>query len=198
MLLQTSYRLFSPIYDLFVHAATKNARQRSLSKLPQDGRLQVLISGAGTGLDIPYLSHNHAYTALDVTRAMLSRAQPKIGGRDMALVQGDSMCLPFADESFDVVVLHLILAVVPDSRRCLQEAARVLRPGGSILVFDKFLHRGERAWLRRGLGVLTSRFITRMNVIFEDVLEALPRLRVESDEAALAGGWFRLIELRKQ
>lgn len=197
MLLQQSYRLFSPIYDLFVRAATQSVRMRSLSRLPQDGRLKILISGAGTGLDFPHLSHNHEYMALDVTRAMLSRAVPKIGERNIVLVQGDSMQLPFADASFDVVVLHLILAVVPDSQRCLKEASRVLKPGGQILLLDKFLRRGERAWFRRLLGLFTSGVITRMNVIFEEVLDTTTELQLVSDRPALAGGWFRLIELRK-
>ena len=116
----------------------------------------------------------------------------------MDWVRGDSMSLPFANESFDCVVLHLILAVVPESERCLAEAVRVLKPGGNILVFDKFLQRGQQAWLRRGLNFFTAKVATRMNVIFEDVLESVNGLSVVSDEPALAGGWFRLIELRKK
>lgn len=108
------------------------------------------------------------------------------------------MALPFADESFDFVVLHLIVAVVPYSERCLAEAARVLKPGGRILIFDKFLHAGERAWLRRGLTPVIAKLATRMDVVFEEVLAATKDLSVVSDVPALAGGWFRLIELQKK
>lgn len=197
MSLQFSYRFISPFYDLFVARATAGSRQRSLSRLPQMGTSRVLLSGAGTGLDFPFLNPEHEYTALDLTHSMLKRSTGKAGNLRMQWTQGDSMALPFADASFDFVVLHLIVAVVPDAERCLAEAARVVKPGGQILVFDKFLHRGQRAWLRRALSLITSRFVTRLNVVFEDVLARVPKLKIISDEKVLAGGWFRLIVLSK-
>lgn len=198
MSLQTSYRFIAPFYDAFLARATAGARQRSLSRLPQHGNARVLVSGAGTGLDFPFLPSGHDYTALDLTAAMLARSHGRARNLQMQWVQGDSMVLPFADEHFDYVVLHLIVAVVPHPERCLAEAARVLKAGGRILIFDKFLHRGERAWLRRSLNVVVEQFATRLNVVFEDVLEHTPGLSVVADEPVLAGGWFRLIELLKK
>ena len=198
MSLKTSYRFIAPFYDIFLGRATHNARQRSLSRLPQSGNARVLLSGAGTGLDFPFLPPHHEYTALDLTSAMLARSTHRAGGLHMQWVRGDSMALPFTSGSFDYVVLHLIVAVVPQPQRCLAEAARVLKPGGRILLFDKFLRRGERAWLRRGLTPLIGQLATRLDVVFEDVLGKVPGLRVLSDQPALARGWFRLIELQKE
>jgi ubiquinone/menaquinone biosynthesis C-methylase UbiE len=107
------------------------------------------------------------------------------------------MALPFADGHFDHVVLHLITAVVPDPTRCLAEAARVLKPGGTIILFDKFLHQGQSAPVRRLLTPLSRRIATRMDVIFEEVLLAAPELEIISDVPLLAGGWFRGIVLKK-
>lgn len=197
MSLQTSYRIIAPFYDAIVAQATAGSRQRSLSRLPQHGTSRVLLSGAGTGLDFPFLNANHDYTALDLTSAMLVRSHSKAHKLKMEWVQGDSMALPFADQSFDYVVLHLIVAVVQHPERCLAEASRVLKPGGRVLIFDKFLQRGERAWLRRGLSVV-AQVATRLNVVFEDVQDKIPGLSVVSNEPALAGGWFRLIELLKR
>ena len=115
----------------------------------------------------------------------------------MNLVQGNSMALPFANECFDHVVLHLILAIVPDGRACLRETARVLKPGGSVLVLDKFLKPGETAPLRRMLNLLSRHLVTRLDVVFEEVLAAAPELKVASDLPVLAGGWFRSIRLTK-
>jgi len=195
--LKTSYRFIAPFYDAFLERATHAARRRSLSRLPQTGMERVLLSGAGTGLDFPFLPPCHEYTALDLTGAMLARAQSRAGDLRMAWVQGDSMALPFAAHSFDCVVLHLIVAVVPQPQRCLAEAARVLKPGGRILLFDKFLRPGQRAILRRCISPLAGQLATRLDVVFEEVLGTVPGLAVQSDEPVLARGWFRLIEIQK-
>ncbi|MBI5658921.1 MAG: methyltransferase domain-containing protein [Nitrosomonadales bacterium] len=199
MSLKTSYRFIAPIYDAVIDSGVAaGIRRRSLAQLPQQGAVRVLLDGAGTGLDFPFLPPCHEYTALDLTGAMLARAKPRMRGLQMRMVLGDSMALPFAAHSFDFVVLHLILAVVPQPQQCLAESARVLRPGGRILLLDKFLRRGQRAWLRRCLSPLAGRLATRLDVVFEDVLENVPELRVLSDQPALARGWFRLIELQKE
>ena len=197
MSLKTSYRFIAPFYDVFLDRVTRSVRQHSLARLPQQGVARVLLSGAGTGLDFPFLPPRHEYTALDLTGAMLAQAKKKAAGLRLQWVRGDSMALPFAPDSFDYVVLHLIMAVVSRPQYCLAETARVLKPGGRILLFDKFLRRGERAWVRRGLTPLMGRLATRLDVVFEEVLEAVPGLRVLTDEPALANGWFRLIELHK-
>jgi len=196
-MLRSSYDLLAPLYDLVVSRVMRAARGRSLRALPQDAPGRVLLSGAGTGLDLPLLLPLHRYTALDFSAGMLRRAVPRGAGLEVDFVLGDSMELPFADASFDHVVLHLIVAVVPQPGLSLAEAARVLKPGGTIILFDKFLHPHQHAWLRRALTPLTRRFATRMDVVFEELLREAPELRVVGDEPALAGGWFRRIVLRK-
>lgn len=113
-------------------------------------------------------------------------------------MQGDAQGLPFADGSFDHAILHLILAVVPDPAACLAETARVLTPGGSVLIFDKFLQPRQRAPLRRLINPLLRRVATRLDVVFEEVLRETPQLVLESDQPALASGWFRLIRLKRR
>lgn len=158
---------------------------------------QVLLAGVGTGLDLPHLPLQHHYIGLDLNRAMLQRALPRIGHIDFQPVQGDAQRLPFADASFDGAVLHLILAVVPEPALCFAEITRILRPGGKVLVFDKFLRRGQPALLRRLANPLVRRVATRLDVVFEDLLAETPELVLEHDQPALAGGWFRMIRLRK-
>ncbi|MDP4030349.1 MAG: class I SAM-dependent methyltransferase [Gallionella sp.] len=196
-LLKRSYNLLAPFYDLVIERSLLKARALSLLGLPKDVPGSVLFSGIGTGLDLPLLPAMHRYTALDFSTAMLSRAKPRGAHLDIDWVLGDSMALPFADAKFDHVVLHLILAVVPHPEKCLGEAARVLKPGGTILVFDKFLRPQQQAWLRRALNPLTRRLATRLDVVFEDVRREVPQLQAVSDRPLFAGGWFRGIVLRK-
>lgn len=172
------------------------ARRRSLDALAeQPGR--VLLAGVGTGLDLPHLPPQHHYVGLDLTHAMLRRSRPRSTHLDFLPVQGDAQCLPFADRSFDGAILHLILAVVPQPAHCLAEIARVVRPGGQVLVFDKFLRPDQPAPLRRLLNPLLRRVATRLDVVFEELQAAAPELRLEHDQPALAGGWFRTIRLRR-
>jgi phosphatidylethanolamine/phosphatidyl-N-methylethanolamine N-methyltransferase len=195
--LRISYSLIAPLYDLVIERPMKAARKQSLQALPAVTAKKVLLSGIGTGLDLPLLPALHHYTALDFNTAMLSRARSRGTGLQVDWVLGDSMALPFTDEHFDHIVLHLITAVVPEPAQCLCEAARVLKPGGTIILFDKFLRSGQSAPLRRMLTPLSRRIATRMDVVFEEVLLATPELEVVSDVSMLAGGWFRGIVLRK-
>ncbi len=196
-MLRASYSLIAPIYDTVIEKTMRKAREKSLSALPCDSAGEVLLSGIGTGLDLPFLPAVHRYTALDFNAAMLSRAKARSTDLQVSWVLGDSMVLPFANAQFDHIVLHLITAVVPEPEQCLSEAARVLKPGGSIILFDKFLRTGQAAPLRRMLTPLSRRIATRMDVVFEEVLLAAPDMRVISDVPMLAGGWFRGIVLRK-
>ncbi|HNM43575.1 class I SAM-dependent methyltransferase [Plasticicumulans sp.] len=197
MSLRTSYTLLAPIYDRMVAAATQAARRASLARLPADAR-QVLLVGAGTGLDFPLLPAGPQYTAIDLTPAMLDRARPRAAARPELAIElrsGDALALDFADASFDAVILHLIVAVVPDATRALAEAARVLNPGGRALLYDKFLRPGQSAPLRRLLSPLLGRIASRTDVVLEHHLP--PTLRVLEDEASLAGGWFRRVLLER-
>jgi phosphatidylethanolamine/phosphatidyl-N-methylethanolamine N-methyltransferase len=194
--LKHSYTLVAPFYDAFLTAATRGARKRSLAALVGGPPRDVLLLGVGTGLDLPHLPAHHRYVGIDLTAAMLVRARPRAAGLHFAPLRGDVQRLPFHNASFDSIVLHLILAVVPQPSLCLAEAARVLKPGGQLLVFDKFLRRGEAGW-KRLLNPLTRHVATRLDVVFEDVLETVGGLDLKSNEGALASGWFRLIRLQK-
>ena len=196
MSLKHSYSLIAPFYDAALAAATRAQRVKSLAALPHDPA-RVLLNGVGTGLDLPHLPRQHCYTGLDLTHGMLRRVAPRATGLDFRCVQGDAQQLPFADCSFDHAILHLILAVVPNPAACLAETARVVASGGSVLIFDKFLLPEQRAPLRQLINPLLRRVATRLDVVFEEVLAGTPQLALESNQPALASGWFRLIRLKR-
>jgi phosphatidylethanolamine/phosphatidyl-N-methylethanolamine N-methyltransferase len=199
MTLRYTYTLFAPIYDAFVAPFTASARRDSLRRLREGPHVDVLLAGVGSGLDLPLLPRGPRYTGLDLTPAMLARARRKAAtlGLDLRLDVGDARRLPYDDATFDAVVLHLILAVTPHPERVLAEAARVLRRGGRVLILDKFLRPGQKAPLRRLVSPLLGLLATRTDVVFEEALAQTRGLELVSDQPALAGGWFRQIELRK-
>lgn len=203
MALKHSYTLLAPIYDYMVSGPLDGYRVKSLSRIKDTKNKKVLINGIGSGLDIPYLANDAIYTGTDITPAMLKRAKQRAESyiKDSALninfQVADSQALPFDDDSFDIVIMHLILAVVPKPALALQEVSRILKPGGSIFIFDKFIKSGQLAIARRLLSIFLRHIATRTDVVFEDVLKTCPQLKLMHDEPALAKGWFRLIELKK-
>ncbi|VAW58158.1 hypothetical protein MNBD_GAMMA11-367 [hydrothermal vent metagenome] len=198
--LKFSYTLLAPIYDSIVSSATQSMRMDSLQRLNNTEPQQVLINGIGTGLDLPFLPTHHKYTATDLTPAMLERCRARINQHslDIELHTADVMHLPFEDQQFDIVLMNLILAVVPDPLKALQETSRVLKPGGKIYIMDKFIKPGQLALSRRLLNIFIRHIATRTDVVFEKLLEQCPQLTLLNDQPTLLSGWFRLIDLQKK
>jgi len=197
--LKHSYTFLAPIYDSLVSGPLDVVRIRSLDRLQDIEGKRVLINGICSGLDLPYLPDNAEYIATDITPAMLNRAIKRAAplSLNIEFQIADSQALPFADDYFDIIVMHLILAVVPNPEKALAEACRVLKLGGKIYIFDKFIRRGQLALVRRFINIFLRHIATRTDVIFEDALQGCDKLRLIKDEPALAAGWFRLIELEK-
>jgi ubiquinone/menaquinone biosynthesis C-methylase UbiE len=176
------------------------ARSKSIGRLRLAPGARVLMIGAGTGLDLEYLPPGVDVTAVDVTPAMLKRLERRAArsGRPVTARVMDARALAFPDASFDGVVLHLILAVMPEPERGLAEACRVLKPGGRIAVFDKFLRDAERPSVkRRLLNAFAKPLFSDMNRRLGPLVAATP-LAVEHDDAAAFGGMYRVATLIKR
>ncbi len=193
-----TYRLWAPIYDWIMRPVYQRARQRSLAVLDLRPGERVLIPGIGTGLDLPLLPEGVIVTGVDLSPAMLDKARAKIGGRDITLLEQDASRLPLPDASQDAAICHLVLSVVPDGAAVLREAWRVLRPGGRVVIFDKFLPPQATLTPRRRLiGRLVRLIGTDVNRRLDDMLGGLEHLRIERDEPSLLDGQYRIVLLRK-
>lgn len=216
MSLLHSYTLLAPLYDGIVARATAGMRRDSLRELDaalaapdrntasthNAAGLTALLPGFGTGLDIDELPRDVHCIGLDLTPAMLARAQRRIQSHaqppQLDLLRGNAMALPCRDASVDIVILHLILAVVPQPLAVLREAQRVVRPGGQVIILDKFLRPGQHAPLRRVMNMVLRHIATRTDVVFEPLLAACTALELISDRPASPHTrWFRRIALRR-
>jgi ubiquinone/menaquinone biosynthesis C-methylase UbiE len=106
--------------------------------LASQARGDTLEVGVGTGRTIPWYPDAVRLSAIELSDAMLriADARAAAAGRQADLRLGDATVLPFADETFDTVTFCLVLCTIPDDRRAVAEAVRVLRPGGRIVAFE--------------------------------------------------------------
>jgi ubiquinone/menaquinone biosynthesis C-methylase UbiE len=111
---------------------------------------RVLEVAVGTGLNLPYYPPGVELTGIDFSPQMLALARRRAGELDLSveLREGDAQRLDLPDGSFDTVVCTYGLCTIPDERQAVTEMARVLRPGGLLLLAD---HIAARSPLLRGL-----------------------------------------------
>lgn len=124
------------LYD--VCEGSQLRRGTAKAKLFDHMQGRVLFVAIGTGVDIRFFPPHHEIFAADISQEMLRRAERRRMHYDgsLELVQADVMNLGFADESFDTVITSCTMCSVPDPVQALRELHRVLRPGGSILMFE--------------------------------------------------------------
>lgn len=115
-----------------------------LDALPERmGRLLDIGTGTGRLLEIAAPRVESAL-GVDASREMLALARARLAERGLAgrcaVRQADMYRLPLADAAFDAVALQMVLHYAEDPAAALAEAARVLKPGGSLLVVDLASH----------------------------------------------------------
>lgn len=193
------YTLYTPVYDLIARYF-KESRKRSIDSLDIKPGAKVLIIGAGTGLDLEFLPMSCEITATDITPSMIDKLikRNKSLKRNVKALVMDGQSLELPDNSFDFVILHLILAVIPDPVACIRESERLLKHGGQVAVFDKFVHKNTKAtFIRRCINVLTNFLFTDITRDFGSIANKTG-LNILSDISADFNGNFRIIKLTKR
>jgi len=111
----------------------------------------VLEVGAGTGLNFPWYHPERVerVEAIEPDSAMLAYARERVKQATVpiSLTRASVETLPFADASFDSVVVTLVFCSVEDSAQGMQEIRRVLKPQGMLFLFEHV--RSQSAWVAR-------------------------------------------------
>lgn len=140
------YQRIAPFYDL-LDLPFETRRYRQLRPLLFQGLSGTLLdAGVGTGRNIPFYPPDSAVTGIDLSPAMLERAERR---RSLSLVpidlrQMDVTSLAFPDASFDAAVATFLFCVLPNERQvaALREMRRVVKPGGTIRLLEYVRPKG--------------------------------------------------------
>jgi phosphatidylethanolamine/phosphatidyl-N-methylethanolamine N-methyltransferase len=139
-MVENAYDRWAPIYDLvFGGVFSKGRRAAILATNNIGGR--VLEVGVGTGISLPQYASNLRIFGTDISEGMLRKAKARVADFRLKNVEGlavmDAEKLEFPDASFDVVMAQYVVTAVPNPEAALDEFARVLRPGGEIILLSR-------------------------------------------------------------
>jgi phosphatidylethanolamine/phosphatidyl-N-methylethanolamine N-methyltransferase len=146
-----AYARWAPVYDLVFGAVFERGRHAAVAAAERIGG-RILEVGIGTGISLPDYSPHNRLCGVDISEPMLRKAKERVAELGLGNVEGlwvmDAEHLSFPDDSFDVVVAQYVITTVPEPELTLDEFARVLRPGGEIVLVSRV---GAEAGLRRTL-----------------------------------------------
>lgn len=138
---ESSYARWAPVYDRTFGAVTDVGRRRAVSFI-NNRKGHVLEVGVGTGLSLPHYGPDVRVTGLDFSAEMLAKAQRKVDALDLDgrvdLQRMDARELAFENATFDTIAAMHVLSVVPEPERVMAEIARVLKPGGKVVITNHF------------------------------------------------------------
>jgi ubiquinone/menaquinone biosynthesis C-methylase UbiE len=155
--MEKAYARWAPVYDVlcgpvFVNGRRAAAQAAKFAARDMGGR--ILEIGVGTGLSFDDYDNTTEITGIDVSEPMIERARMRAASGRYPFVKGlavmDAHNLEYDDASFDCVVGQFVITLVEDPERVLSECARVLKPGGQIILVNHlYSERGLAAALER-------------------------------------------------
>ncbi len=165
-----AYGRWAPVYDLVFGPVFRQGRSAAIVAAEKIGG-RILEVGVGTGISLPGYKASSRLTGVDISEPMLDKARARVRRLGLANVDaiqvGDAEALDFPDAAFDVVVAQYVVSAVPNPERALDEFARVVKPGGEIIITTRVgAAGGLRSAIEKGLMPVTSRLGFRTDFPF--------------------------------
>jgi phosphatidylethanolamine/phosphatidyl-N-methylethanolamine N-methyltransferase len=145
--MEKAYARWAPIYDALCGPIFLNGRRAAAQAARQVGG-RILEIGVGTGLSFDDYDDTTEITGIDLSEPMIARARTRAASGRYPYVKGlavmDAHNLRYDDASFDCVVGQFVITLVENPERVLSECARVVRPGGQIILVNHLY--SETGW----------------------------------------------------
>jgi len=139
-MVEQAYDRWAPVYDLVFGGVFSKGRRAAIQATNKIGG-RVLEVGVGTGISLPQYGSHLRIFGTDISEAMLKKAKQRVSELHLKNVEGlavmDAEKLEFPDSSFDVVMAQYVVTAVPNPEVALDEFARVLRPGGELIILTR-------------------------------------------------------------
>jgi phosphatidylethanolamine/phosphatidyl-N-methylethanolamine N-methyltransferase len=194
------YSVLARVYDGFFDWALGPGRRYAVKRLAVVPGDRVLEVGVGTGLSVPVYPRGAHVTGIDISEPMLERARSRVEalGRDDVLLQKmDARSIAYPDGHFDKLLAPYVISVVAEPEVVLREMVRVCRPGGTIIVVNKFQSDFRPlAWVERHLSPLSTWIGFRMDTPVAIVTKTPGMTLVRKEKVNLLGLWT-LLEFRR-
>lgn len=150
---EEAYARWAPVYDMVFGAVFDAGRKAAIKAAEKIGG-RILEFGVGTGIALPLYKRSNRMVGVDISEPMLQKARERVKKEHLRHVEGlvlmDGAHMGFADDSFDVVIAQFVITVVPQPEETLDEMARVLKPGGEIILVNHLgAEDGPRAVFER-------------------------------------------------
>jgi phosphatidylethanolamine/phosphatidyl-N-methylethanolamine N-methyltransferase len=151
--IERAYHRWAPVYDTLCGPIFVNGRRAAARAARQVGG-QILEIGVGTGLSFDDYDATTEITGIDISESMIRRARRRAASGRYPHVKGlavmDAHELRYPEASFDCVVGQFVITLVADPERVLSECARVVKPGGQIILVNHlYSERGLAAAIER-------------------------------------------------
>ncbi len=163
----------------------KRARNKILEHLPKTPGLKLLDVAIGDGVYLDWLPADWSVVGVDISTAQLSACQKRVKGREVKLVMGEAEDLPFADHHFDAALSIGGFNYFSDPEKSLREMARVVKPGGKIVVADEVPDLTDWLFLRKLGLVRLERWIVSKGMSLGDEFTAIVQKHRDLDVAAI-------------
>ena len=199
-----TYGRWAPVYDLVFGTLFERARHVAVAATNRVGG-RVLDVGVGTGMCLPLYAPTTRVVGVDLSEKMLDQARKKVAEQHLHHVESlevmDAEHLTFPDASFDVVVAQYVVNTVPHPEVALDEFARVLKPGGEIILINRIgAEDGPRRTVEHLLMPVTQRLGWRSDFPWERFarwIEGADGMRLLERRPVPPFGHFSLIRFGK-
>jgi phosphatidylethanolamine/phosphatidyl-N-methylethanolamine N-methyltransferase len=199
-----AYGRWAPVYDVVFGPVFRKGRRAAVEAADSVGG-RILEVGVGTGLSLPDYKRTNRVVGIDISEPMLEKAREKVRKLNLRHVEaievGDAEQLEFEDGSFDAIVAQYVVTAIPNPERALNEFARVVRPGGEIILTTRIgADGGLRAAIEGIMMPVTSRLGWRTEFSwdrYERWLAASPTVQLTEKRALPPLGHFYLVRIAR-